>query len=107
MKNCLYTGLTIVLIIWICSGCHQEKKEVENRIEAKLFSIADTGWGYNIFINGKLYIHQPHIPAISGNKTFKNQEAANKTAELVIKKIKNNLMPPSVSIHELDSLEIH
>lgn len=67
---------------------------------------AASGWGYDIFINGKLYIHQPNIPAVSGNKGFLKEENAAKIAELVIEKLKNNIFPPSVGLSELESLQV-
>jgi hypothetical protein len=63
-----------------------------------------TGFGYNILIYDALYVHQPHIPAINGNRGFKTKEQAAKAAEFVIYKIRNNIMPPSLSVEELDSL---
>ncbi len=63
-----------------------------------------TGFGYNILIYDAMYVHQPHIPAINGNRGFKTKEQATKAAEFVIYKIRNNIMPPSLSVEELDSL---
>ena len=66
------------------------------------------GFGYDIYINGsdKPYVHQPNIPAVSGNKGFSTEDDARHTAELMVYKIKHNIMPPSVSVKELDSLGI-
>ena len=64
------------------------------------------GWGYDIFVNGKLYIHQASIPAVSGNKSFAKEEYAAKTAEMVIDKIKKHILPPAISIKELDSIKV-
>lgn len=64
------------------------------------------GWGYNIMVDGKIYIHQPTIPAIMGNNGFSSEDKASKAAEFVIYKIRNNVIPPSVSPEELDSLEV-
>ncbi len=66
----------------------------------------DKTWGYQIQNEGKLYINQPTIPAVQGNKGFKSKEAASKTAEFVISKLKLGLMPPSITIQELDSLNV-
>lgn len=74
-----------------------DNTEVENEIEIN-------GFGYDIYLNGKHYVHQPTIPAISGNQGFKTKEQAQRVAELVVHKIRNNILPPSVSIAELDSL---
>lgn len=63
-----------------------------------------TGYGYDILIFGAVYNHQPHIPAINGMRGFNTKEQAQKAAELVVHKIRNNIMPPSLSPKELDSL---
>jgi hypothetical protein len=75
------------------------KNDTVKKQEPKL-----TGFGYNILIYDALYVHQPHIPAINGNRGFKTKEQATKAAEFVIYKIRNNIMPPSLSVEELDSL---
>lgn len=64
------------------------------------------GFGYDIFVNDKLYIHQPHIPAVAGNKSFASESDAQKAGEFVSEKIKRNIMPPGITIAELDSLGI-
>lgn len=66
----------------------------------------DLGWGYTISMEGKKVVHQPQIPAASGGKGFKTEADALKTARLVVDKIKQNKMPPSISLKELDSLGI-
>jgi len=63
-----------------------------------------SGFGYDILIYDAVYNHQPHIPAINGMRGFHTKEQARKAAELVVYKIKNNIMPPSLSPQELDSL---
>ena len=64
------------------------------------------GWGYDIYIDGKKMIHQPHIPAVPGRQVFSLEEEAERVASLVSHKVLNNIMPPSVTISELDSLGI-
>ncbi|NTW32333.1 MAG: DUF4907 domain-containing protein [Bacteroidetes bacterium] len=77
-------------------------------ITAKTFMNNESikSWGYNIFIDGKQYIRQPNIPALNGNRGFADEESAKKIAGLVIIKIKKNILPPSISINELDSLGV-
>ena len=65
-----------------------------------------TGYGYDILIYDAVYNHQPHIPAINGMRGFHTKEQAQKAAELVVYKIRNNIMPPSVSPQELDSIGV-
>lgn len=75
------------------------------KIEAQTFRVGKT-WGYDILIEGKTYVHQASIPAVSGNQGFKTEADARKTAQLVIKKIRQNQMPPSVSLEELRQLGV-
>ena len=62
-----------------------------------------TGWGYDILINGQLYIHQPNIPAVMGNNGFSSEEKAREAGELIISKIRNNILPPAVTVEELET----
>ena len=64
------------------------------------------GFGYNILANGVVFIHQATIPSVAGNKAFETKEKAELVANLMAQKLKNNIMPPSVSKKELDSLNI-
>ena len=80
-------------------------------LKIKIFSndtlkskIKMTGFGYDIYRNNALYIHQPNIPAVAGNGGFSTAENAQKAANLVAYKIQNNILPPSISTQELDSL---
>lgn len=66
----------------------------------------DIGWGYDIYLAGRMYVHQPHIPAVQGNKGFDTEADAKKTASFVIYKIRNNIIPPSLTVKELDSLGV-
>ena len=62
-------------------------------------------WGYDIYIEKRLFIHQPSIPGLPGNEGFKIKADADKVARLVIKKIKKGEMPPSVTIEEMNKLK--
>ena len=64
-------------------------------------------FGYDIYSNGRKLIRQTSIPGLPGNKGFMRRRDAARTARLVIYKLQHNIMPPSVSRHELDSLRIH
>jgi Domain of unknown function (DUF4907) len=62
-------------------------------------------YGYDIAVEGKTVIHQPNVPAISGNQGFKTKESAELVAKMVIKKIKNGEMPPTISIDEMKKIK--
>ena len=77
------------------------------KVEIKVFrNTESSGFGYDIILDGHTYVHQPNIPALSGNNGFSTEERAKKVAELVSFKIQNNIMPPTVEVRELDSLGV-
>ncbi|MDP2386784.1 MAG: DUF4907 domain-containing protein [Bacteroidota bacterium] len=82
------------------------KKNKQSEFSIKTYNTANVGWGFDIYQKGKMLIHQPHIPAISGNKGFKTEIEAKKIGTLMQKKIEKNIMPPTIEIKELDSLKI-
>lgn len=63
-------------------------------------------WGYNIFMEKRLLIHQASVPGLPGNEGFKTKVDAGKVARLVIEKIQKGEMPPSVTIEELKKLKV-
>jgi len=109
-----YLFLILILFFVFCSENKLDSKKTENseifQNNSDTFKTSviqlDTGWGYEISINGKKYIQQTIIPAISGRYTFGSVENSQKTANFVAKKMMNNIFPPSVSVEELDSLGV-
>ena len=63
-------------------------------------------FGYNILMYGSILVHQPSRPGLPGNEGFATEADAMKVAELVISKIRNNEMPPTVTIGELRELGV-
>lgn len=64
------------------------------------------GYGYDVYADGRKLIHQPNIPGQPGMAGFKKKEDSKRVAELVIKKIKNKELPPSVTTEELRQLKV-
>jgi hypothetical protein len=64
------------------------------------------GFGYDLLNGGKVTIHQPHIPAVSGTSGFSSKEDAEKVGNLMLLKIQKGIMPPTITVEELDSLGI-
>lgn len=84
---------------------------VEVHLDQEAYTLEATfspefGWGYQILNNGELYINQPHIPSVQGNKGFDSKDKAIKTAEYIINKLEHDIFPPTVSPEELDSLDV-
>lgn len=80
--------------------------EVMPAYSFELFETPGLGWGYKIFDNGTLFINQPHIPAIPGNKGFSSKEKAEITAKFAVLKMEQGFVPPTISPEELDSLGV-
>lgn len=52
------------------------------KLEYQVVSAAEKTWGYDILMDGKLFIHQPFAPGISGNRGFSTKEKAELAAQL-------------------------
>lgn len=93
------------LKLFFCTGillvsCQKSNSKYEIKITKQ-----SSGYGYQVLKKRKILINQPFIPAIQGEKTFKNEKDAQKTADLVVSKIDKYSLP-KISIHELDSMKI-
>ena len=63
------------------------------------------GWGYSIFLDGKVYIKQTIIPAIEGNHSFVSEADATKCGELVVSKLKAH-QKPTLLLEDLKTLGV-
>ncbi|MBN1226337.1 MAG: DUF4907 domain-containing protein [Deltaproteobacteria bacterium] len=76
------------------------------QISIKIIPSINETFGYDIFFNGKPLIHQPNIPALTGNKGFTTKERAKRVAEFVVNKIRKNEMPPIVTTDDLNNMGV-
>lgn len=84
-----------------------EAKTMSNKkLTYSVISSPGSTFGYDIFADSKLLIHQPSIPGLSGNSGFQTKQSAEKMALFVIDKIKNGEMPPSVTEKEMKDLKV-
>lgn len=98
--------LLLLLVIKIQSRQNiSENPYLSADIQVKTYKIGN-GWGYDIYDDGRLLIHQPNIPALSGNHGFTLEADAQKVAKLVIGKIKGNIMPPTLTLEDLKKIGI-
>lgn len=94
-------SLIVVIVVSIGSFLgHQYRKTHGVYIETEQVK---AGWGYKIYYNGKLMVNQYVMPAVLGNKPFPCEDAAQKTAELVVKKVANKQLP-TVSLQEVEGI---
>ncbi|CAN5496896.1 hypothetical protein BH10BAC1_BH10BAC1_07330 [soil metagenome] len=127
-------GMTVCFLFFSCSNQEEKQQQAiqqssplepteqantqqsptfsSENIEAKTFEVKDTlsgkslGWGYDLYVDGHLTIHQPIIPGVSGNHSFSTEEKAKKTGTFAIKKMKLTGGLPTITIKELDSLDV-
>ena len=96
------------------AGKQEVKKEVNQQknpyanaqITIKIIPSVKKTFGYDILLQGKPLVHQPNIPGLPGNEGFTTKERARKVAEFVVKKIRNNEMPPMVTIDNLNNMGV-
>lgn len=80
-------------------------KDVE--ITTTIISSENNTFGYDIYVDSALLIHQPSKPGLAGNEGFSTKEQAQEVADLVVKKIRKNEMPPTVTTDELKEFINH
>ena len=84
----------------------KEQALVTESLSLKITNSEHSGFGFEILQGTSMLIIQPHIPAIQGIKGFKTKEQALVIGNYMIYKINHGIMPPSVSVQDLDSLKI-
>jgi hypothetical protein len=98
-----------VSFVAVLFGCEfkQNKATSENSNSYQVKTIRHAqGWGYEIKKGEKTIIKQLTIPSISGKRVFTSEKDAVAVGDLMVKKIENNIFPPSISKKELDSLSV-
>jgi hypothetical protein len=114
--------MVVLLLTFFIAACHtgislstgspvQEIEQKENPytiadLTTKIILSVNNTFGYNIFLYGRLFVHQPNIPGLPGNEGFSTEAEAQKVAEFVVKKIRNNEMPPTMTIEDLNTMGV-
>jgi hypothetical protein len=122
-NNKLTCFLIVLFLLFIFAGVlpqsisaieNSVKKEVKQQknpyanaeISIKIIPSINKTFGYDILVQGKQLIHQPNVPAMPGNEGFKTKKSAQKAAEFVVKKIRKNEMPPTVTTDDLNKIGV-
>ena len=80
------------------------KKAAKTQFQYFIIKADSTGYGYSIYADGNLFIQQTTIPALSGNKGFSDKADAEECVLLVIQKLKQGEMPPTISASDLKKI---
>ena len=107
----VYAWLLFFIFILVgCKGNINQNEKIPERMNGmytyEIIHAENNTFGYDIFNGEKPFIHQPNIPGVPGVLGFISKEEAEKTARLVIQKLEKNIMPPTITRNELDSLHI-
>jgi len=95
----IYFGLALFLMLLVSLTIFSRRS---HRYYVNVF-VSEGGWGYDILYNNKTIIHQPFMPVVNGQVTFRDKYSAGKAGRLVMKKLQNN-QSPTISREELNSL---
>jgi len=102
-------GLVIiaaVIIAFSLKNIHSKNDLHKGMLQVEAIPLhSNAGWGYEIVVGHKVFIHQQFIPAIQGEKAFATKEDAMKTADLVVSKIVKGKVP-SITMSDLSSLGV-
>lgn len=78
----------------------------DDKLPVKVLSFhTSAGWGYEIMVDGKTFIHQDYIPAVQGNKSFQSPEDALKVGNYLLEKMKKKERP-FITVDELKGMKI-
>lgn len=129
-KNSVFLAVLFMLSIYAClpspsampaqepTGKKEVKQEIKQEVKpqnnpyekaeitTKIIPSANKTFGYDILLYGRPLVHQPNIPGLPGNEGFATRERAQKVAEFVVKKIRNNQIPPTVKIEDLNNMAV-
>lgn len=88
------------------SNFPKENTNKNSKISYIIIPSVNKTWGYDIYLEKRLFIHQATIPGYTGNNGFKSKADAKKVAKQIVIKIQNGEMPPSITIEELKKLKV-
>ena len=74
------------------------------KLTYKIIDAANKTFGYNIYAEGRMMIHQASVPSLPGNEGFTTKAAAIKVAQLALQKIQKGEMPPTITLEEMKNL---
>src|SRR5258708_19175539 len=93
-KGLLYGLIVIVAGVLLYFGYRGRGKWKKEHVLVELRSIqTPKGWGYDILADGKVFIHQPMIPAISRQYSFRAKEEALALSQKIVDRIMQGQMP--------------
>jgi hypothetical protein len=103
-KNWVYLLFACSLVFFISARFFRKNHKGEIKTSLQTFRTG-LGWGYDLYVNDTVYIHQEYMPAASGRKGFETEADARKIGTLALNKMAYSRFPV-ISVAELDSCGI-
>jgi len=104
-KKFLFIG-AIVVVFLIAAIVISKRKSPDDQLPVTLSAIQTPGgWGYQISVDGKVFIKQPYVPVVAGEESFKSKDEALTVGNLAVKKIVSG-KTPVITKEELKALKI-
>jgi hypothetical protein len=98
-------AVALAALAALASSCGQRPR-TEPPIAIKVYSVTNGGFGYALYQGGRKIIDQPNVPAVQHLMSFRSRGDAESTAQLMSLKLESHQFPPTITIRELDSLQI-
>ena len=99
-------SIILICFVFVSIGHLTAQSQTDQgKLTYQVFENKNKTYGYKILRDGKPMINQESMPAVPGNNGFPKKHQAEKMAILVIQKINQGIMPPTVSVAEVDSIK--
>jgi len=128
--------IVVSLLLFSCGGRQKQQDEIEVyrdtsvvEVDQSKVSISDTlsdakvetqnfevvtfqnntsagGWGFDLYVDGKRYIHQPTVPVVAGVYGFRTKEQSEMAGNMMVEKLKQGKQPPTLDESDLRFLGI-
>ncbi|WP_130735260.1 DUF4907 domain-containing protein [Flavobacterium sp. J27] len=93
--------IIFVLVFELFTAC----KNKPVAFDGTVFEMGQNKYGYEVYLQGKLFIRQENIPAIEGTVSFKDSIDALRTLDLVLERL-NNGETAALSKKDIQQLKI-
>ena len=102
--------LSIVFAFFVSCKNENSTQQIINANDSAIITTEvvdlDSGYGYTIYKDDKIFIHQTMIPAVNGYFLFSTTDDAQKVADYVAGIMSRKAGLPSITVEELDSLGV-
>lgn len=91
--NRVVLGVSFLVAVFVWMAMRWYRQPARPPVwHSKVYTV-NSGWGYDIYKRGTLYIQQPFMPVVAGKQPFANKAQANKAADMVIEKLNKGQLP--------------